>query len=418
MLRASLTIAVRIFYKEPRLLLLTILALSLSFVVSFILWQHAACELNSDAFRKQSNRIVRAGLVMRWSDDHTMWEETRLGINTPGLIEQIAERYTEVEDYTRILYQSNFNSELIRDHGKQITLVVDKQPFAQSKIVYADSNVFSFFDIPLLEGNERTVLSKQNAVVLSKSTALAYFGNDAVIGKSLLLNDTIRLDVTGVFEDLPQNTHLDFEIMLNSKRIQATYDNKLEVSVGGPHGYFKLKEGVDVIRFSERINSECRELLDSAMYNNSFRTLDVFLQHLHEVPFSFSRLDSHQPESRYFLQVLRHASWIIILVGLINYINLMISLTGFRLKELAVKKTIGADFSHFLRQFMLESGLVHFIYSVCYRNFVCYKSACTPSLKFLYTVTGRNFCRCMDYNDDYINCFHSYIKSVSNVHFL
>jgi putative ABC transport system permease protein len=354
-----LTIALRIFAKDPRLALLTILTLALSLSVSFLLWQHASYELASDSFHKDADRIVRGGLVMRWSDDRATWEEAHIGINTPGLIKRISERYTEITDFTRILNQQNVNQELVPDHGRQVTIMINEEAVTEINMVYGDPNLFSFFGIPLTQGDPETVLRAPNSVVISKGAALQYFGDSVVRGKNIVLNDTIALKITGVFEDLPQNSHLAFDLVLSSRRIESTYDDKLQMSVGGPHCYLKVKEGVNLQSFVERINGECSELFATAMYNNPFRTLSLYLQPLYEVPFSFHRLDAHQPEPRYFLQMLRYAAWIILLVGLINYINLMISSTGFRLKEFAVKKTVGATFSNFLRQFAIESAVVH-----------------------------------------------------------
>jgi putative ABC transport system permease protein len=361
MLRTSLAIALRIFAKDPRLALLTILTLALSLSISFLLWQHASYELASDSFHKDADRIVRGGLVMRWSDDHATWEEAHIGINTPGLIKRVSARYAEITDFTRILHQQNFNQELIIDHGKQVTITINGQAFAESNMIYGDPNLFPFFGISLAQGDPETVLDGNTSVVLSKATALQYFGDSAVIGKNILLNDTIALHVTGVFEDLPQNSHLDFDLVVSSKRIESLFDDKLHMSVGGPHCYLKLKEGVNPQSFAERMNDECSDLLATAMYNNPFRTLSLYLQPLSDVPFSLHRLDAHHPESRYFLQMIRYASWIILLVGLTNYINLMISLTGFRLKEFAVKKTVGATLRDFLWQFAVESAIVHVI---------------------------------------------------------
>jgi putative ABC transport system permease protein len=361
MLRSFVTITARIFQKEPWSLLLTVLGLALGLAVAFILSQHAVHELDSDSFRKDANRIFRAGLVMRWADDQLTWEETRLGINTPGLVKQISERYPEIEDFTRILHQSNFNYELIPDHGKQIIISANNQSSVETSVVYADSNVFSFFGISLVAGDPVAALHDSNNVVLSESKARKYFGTTQVTGMTLLLNDTIPLRVSGVFEDLPQNTHLDFDFVISSKRVRLIYDDKLEVSVGGPHAYFKLRDTVDATAFAERVNRECGALLGSAMYNNKFRTLSLYLQPLLDVPFSVNHLDTHHPESRYFLHVLRYAALAIILVGVINYINLMIAMTGFRLKELAVRKTAGASFWHFLWQFTFDALLVHLI---------------------------------------------------------
>ncbi len=353
------TIAARIFFRDPQFVAFTVFGLAISFVVSFILWQHASYELKSDSFRPDAERIVRTGLVMRWTDDQSSWEEVMLGINAPGLVKALAERYDDIEDYTRIFHQSNFNAELIADHGKQVILTLAKKSFAETKIVYADPNLFSFFQIPLLEGNPDGVLKDSNAVVVSQRVAIKYFGDAPAIGKTIHLNNSIPLIVTGVFEDLPHNTHLTFDAVISSNRLKKIYDDKLEITVGGPHCYYKFKNGVNADEFSKRVNAEATDVLRKAMYENPHRTLELFFQPLSEISFSFHRLDQHNPKSKYFLTMVRASAWIILVIGLVNYINLMISSHGFRLKELAVKKTAGASFRDFCAQFVFESAMVH-----------------------------------------------------------
>src|SRR5688572_16078360 len=134
MFKVFYTIALRIFFRDPQFLVFTVCGLAISFVVSFILWQHASYELKSDSFHPGAGRVVRTGLVMRWTDDQSSWEEVMLGINAPGLVKAVATKYDEIEDYTRIFHQSNFNAELIADHGKQVVLSSADKSFAETKI--------------------------------------------------------------------------------------------------------------------------------------------------------------------------------------------------------------------------------------------------------------------------------------------
>jgi putative ABC transport system permease protein len=352
--------AFRIYIRNPLFPVFAVLGLSLSFVVAFILWQHTTHELDSDKFHRHSERIVRAGLSMRWSDDKSTWEESLLGINTPELANKIGRENSSIEEYTRILHRLNFNNELIGDHEKQVFITLDQQSFIESKVVYADSNLLSFFSIPLIQGSPDSALRSPNALLLSRKTALKYFGNEKnIIGKTVHLNNSLPLVITGVFEDLPQNSHLDFEVVFSSKRIRHTYDKKLEISVGGPHCYFKIKTGTDISALQQEINEDLKPTLRQAMYNNPYRTLEVFLQPLKEIPFSFHRLDQHTPKSAYFLSVARHAAWIILLIGLVNYVNLLVSSNGIRLKELAAKKSMGANFQNFAKQFIFESCIIY-----------------------------------------------------------
>ena len=223
MLKLLYIIATRIFFRDPQFVAFAVSGLAISFVVSFILWQHATYELKSDTFHPGAERIVRTGLVMRWTDDQSSWEEVMLGINAPGLVKAIAGKNADdIQDYTRIFHQSNFNAELIAGHGKQVILTSANKSFVETKIVYADPNLFSFFQIPLLEGNPDVVLNDSNAVVLSERLAIKYFGRTHAMGKTLRLNNSIPLLVTGVFEDLPHNTHLSFDAVISSRRLKRS----------------------------------------------------------------------------------------------------------------------------------------------------------------------------------------------------
>src|SRR6187549_3386825 len=106
MIKIFYIIAARIFFRDPQFVCFTIAGLAISFVTSFILWQHTSFELKSDSFLPDADRIVRAGLMMRWSDDQTSWEEVMLGINAPGLTKAIAQQYDDIESHTRIFHQS------------------------------------------------------------------------------------------------------------------------------------------------------------------------------------------------------------------------------------------------------------------------------------------------------------------------
>ena len=162
-----------------------------------------------------------------------------------------------------------------------------------------------------------------------------------------------------MFEDLPSNTHLNFDIVISSARLKERYDDRLEITVGGPHCYLKLKRGTNAEDFRQSVNAGSVALFRKAMYESPTRTLEVFFQPLSEIPFSFHRLDQHNPKSKYFLIVAQNAAWIILIIGLVNYINLMISSHGLRLKEFAVKKTSGASFGDFAKQFVFESAVIH-----------------------------------------------------------
>jgi hypothetical protein len=80
------------FFRDPQFVAFAVSGLEISFVVSFILWQHASYELKSDSFHPGAERVVRTGLVMRWTDDQSSGEKFCLGIYTPGLVKAVVGR--------------------------------------------------------------------------------------------------------------------------------------------------------------------------------------------------------------------------------------------------------------------------------------------------------------------------------------
>ena len=145
--------------------------------------------------------------------------------------------FPEVESTTRILRQNQFYQKRLADIGTRI-IIKNEDPstgvriFKEKRIAYADHNVFDFFSIPLLSGDPKTVLANANFVALSQSTAIKYFGDSDPIGKRLILNDSVPLRVTGVYEDFPHNTHLNFDLFISNKNLLTRWDNLYS---GGTH---------------------------------------------------------------------------------------------------------------------------------------------------------------------------------------
>ena len=94
-----------------------------------------------------------------------------------------------------------------------------KEFFPEENTAFADPNFFQFFSFPLQSGDPATVLSEPGSVVISQQHSMKYFGNENPINTILYLNDSIPLKVTGVFKDLPRNTHFKFDIIITTAGI-------------------------------------------------------------------------------------------------------------------------------------------------------------------------------------------------------
>lgn len=340
------------------------LGLSIGFAVFFILWQYSQNELKSDQFHKGWENIVRFGCIPRWTDDKVNWEEAHFGINDIGFAEKISNAYPQVKDLTQILFQKNFkvhSSAYIKHEDEIFFTYIDRKDkkisFREENVAYAEENLFRFFSIPLIRGNVTHVLKDPGSIVLSEKVSRKYFGDDDPIGKTIRLNDSIDLQVTGVFKDLPQNTHLDFEILISTQTSFPSLDDDLF----GFHCYFKL-DGVDVKAFENQINTDYEKEITKAIFGEwPFGTAKIFLQPVAEMAFTSHRWDTYRTKSALVLTIFKYSAIIILMLAWINHVNLNISSNKARMKEIAARKAVGAKTSNFAIQFIVESTVINVI---------------------------------------------------------
>ncbi len=361
-----LKLAFRLLIRNPFFTFINVLGLSVGFAVFIILWQYAQNELKSDQFQKDYERIFR--LVTRL--EHTVQNEqivAELGFDTPIHAVKMAESMPPIETYTRIFNQDNFNETWIQDHSHQIFFAVNgkgnaEDYFVEDHVAYADPNIFDFFGIPLISGNPQRALSLPNSVVLSSQIARKYFGDEDPINKIILLNNSIPLTVSGVFAGLPNNTHLEFEIILSMLRLGKGIQEFKVSTHGSPVSYFKIREGVNFESLTSLLVEDSKKMtkeLKEEVKDLPTLTVRTFLQPLQQVAFSNYTGDHFVPKSKVFLILLNTIALLILIVAWINYINLSLSANIKRQKELATRKTVGARPIDFIKQFLTEAIIVN-----------------------------------------------------------
>jgi putative ABC transport system permease protein len=201
--------------------LINLIGLSVGFASCFALREYTSSELRSNQYHRDYERIARVGTYWRFTnDDGKNWSQVICGFSKADLPGRFADDFPDVESYARLLPQAFFKDDMV-SHGDRISISVtsngdQENIFQETKAVYADSNLFLFFTIPLLYGEAEHVLREHNFVVLSETVAKKYFGNRNPVGELLKLNNTVTLEVSGVYKDLPHNTHFDFDLVISN----------------------------------------------------------------------------------------------------------------------------------------------------------------------------------------------------------
>lgn len=362
-------LSLRLLLRNPFVSVVNVFGLSVAFGVFLVLWQYAESELEGDRFHKDHERIFRLYFDF-YHNTGTGWSHYVCAALPPVVSSMIGQHIPAVDKTTRILHQNNFEeirwSKLQSDTAAwlemnpAVTFSVmstsgERRSFVEKNTAYADPNLFEFFTIPLLKGHPESVLSTADAIVLSASAAQKYFGNTDPLGQAMYENDTTSFTVTGVFEDLPSNTHLSFDILRSTLRISHAIEN-IDPFQRSCFNYIMLKPGSTLSEVESRINRWQKERWRFEEWPGA--TLDVRFQPLQDASFQVLDNDVHVPEARYMLLILKGLAIAVFVIGWINYLNLGIVAQARRLKEFGARKAAGAHVYDVVAQLTCESAVV------------------------------------------------------------
>ncbi|MCC6462239.1 MAG: ABC transporter permease [Saprospiraceae bacterium] len=217
-----------------------------------------------------------------------------------------------------------------------------------------DSSFFTIFDFPILAGDQTGMLRDQNSVVLTATSAKHLFGDQPALHQVVQLvnaDTSYLLRVQGVLADFPANSHLQAGGLLPFPKIfPNNFHQPFELMLEG--SYLQLRPGVDAQALQDQ--------LDRASKTRN-ANLDIVLQPLAEVHLEsremvYDRLN-FRPGNALYVQTFGWLGLILFLVACVNFINLTVVTAGERLREVGVKKSIGAQRAQIAGQFLAESGL-------------------------------------------------------------
>ena len=292
--------------------------------------------------------------IYKFNQEFVSQGESQLVSSTPSsLIPTLIEEVPEVETGTLVFDISIFSTVLIdAGEGNQ-----EEQAFA-----YADENYFKVFDFELLSGNPEQVLAEPNQIVLTKSTAERLFGNSgSATGKVLKVEGT-DYTVSGVMEDFPSNSHMEFDFLASFK--SHRHGKNPEWSPSNYYTYVKLKPGTDVEAFTAKVEQIKEKHLGKDLAEYGYKT-SFHLQPVSNIHLGDQSLSSIKPgtDIRY-LYIFGIVALLLIAIGIINYVNLATAEATERNKEVGLRKAMGAGRGQLFGQFVSESMLLTFAATV------------------------------------------------------
>lgn len=222
-----------------------------------------------------------------------------------------------------------------------------------------DSTFLDMFAYKMIKGDRQTVLDEPRSIVLSQSSAKKIFGNEDPMGKTILVysRDTLNLKVTGIHEDVPENSHLQFDALMSFNTI---FRPQLMENWGGNWlvTYLELAPNTDIAALEKKFP----EYLKRHMSNEGWKRYELFLQALPDVHANSSNITHDYQNFRKFdksyTKVFSIIALIVLLIACINFMNLSTARSAERAREVGIRKSVGAQRFQLVFQFIGESILL------------------------------------------------------------
>ncbi|HET6252773.1 MAG TPA: ABC transporter permease [Puia sp.] len=360
MLRNYLKSAFRNLWKNKGFSAINILGLAIGLATCLLILIYVQDELSYDRWNVNADRIYRLDNDIRFGGN-----SVSLAVAPAPAGPAILRDYPEVEKEVRF-----------RQNGGRL-VKKDNQNIKEESVTLADSTLFDVFTLPMIAGDPHTALKEAHTVVITERMAKKYFDATAatmptVVGRTLMINDSIPYKVTGVIPDIPLNSHFHFDFFLSlteSEEAKRTDDAWLS---GNFQTYLLLRKGADPAALNAKFDGMVRRYVGPLLQQAVHVSLDDFKKsgnmcvfyltpllsiHLHSN--KIAELDANGTIQ--YVYIFSAIAVFILLIACVNFMNLSTARSASRAREVGIRKVLGSMRGGLISQFLFESVLISLI---------------------------------------------------------
>ena len=335
-------ITLRKLYREKLYALINVTGLSAGIACCLILGLYLRSELTYDLYNVNHDRIYR--VVEEFDNKGQLDAFAPTGASLGPML---ANDFNEIKAYVRF---QRIPSLLIRH---------DDDAYFWDRAYYADANVFDVFTFKVLYGDPATALIDGNSVAVSETFARKYFGDINPVGKIIRTENGDPLTIRLVFADLPENTHLKYDILFSFNRPGLEVPDNIVMRRNllwhtPDYTYLVMPKNYDVNDFKE-ISKKFYKRNMAAQGDAQGMSMRFWLEPLADIHLH-SHLQRDQPTGNLaYLYAFATVALFIIIIACINYTNLTTARYMRRAKEVGLRKILGANRSTLAFQFLVEA---------------------------------------------------------------
>ncbi|MCJ7821379.1 MAG: ABC transporter permease, partial [Bacteroidales bacterium] len=366
-------IAIRNILRNKLYSVINIAGLAIGITAFLLLQLYVKYERSYDTFHKNSERIYR----LRYERSSAEGESVKFASCCPPAAIRIRELYPEVETIARLFRY-------------RATVIFGENKFYEERMYFAESQIFNIFDIKMVTGDPATGIRDANCAFISESYAVKYFGTSDPMGQTITVDKEMSFVITGIFRDLPDNSHIDIDIMLSWPNLLTHYGADIEGSWGdtGFFTYFILNPSVTPVEFEEKLKALVESDFGEVLRYYKL-TLDLKVQPLTDIHLNSAYMQeikvNGNRDTVFFLSII---AFFILIIAWVNYINITTARSLTRALEVGLSKVAGAGRRQLIKQFFIETVLINaaaFLLSIV-----------------LIILTMPSFCRLSGISGDYV----------------
>lgn len=352
MLKSFFTNAIRSMRKQSGYILINIGGLAIGLTSFLFITLYVVHELGYDRFHKNYENIYRLKVVGRMAG---------------GVLDQAVTAapmaQAMLNDYPEVLQAAR-----VRQLGAWL-IVFGENKFNEDGVLFADSTFFSVLDFRLLKGDPKTALVRPRSIILTEEYVKKYFGDQDPMGQKMIVEaDTILYTVTGVVQNVPDNSHIKFDMLASMSTYSGNANNPNWLSHNF-YTYIVVKDGIEKNALQDKLQGMLTKYVGPQIQQFLGYSIDDFRKAGNEFSYALEPLkDLHlKGATQYNLEPMGSLSTVyifaviallILIIAIINYINLATARSAGRAKEVGIKKVAGVNKSGLVSQFLGESLII------------------------------------------------------------